>query len=281
MPERPFISTLLQHLRANVIHLSAFLFIAGLLGTAALAPLLATHDPNHQDYRSVLQGPSAEHWFGTDHLGRDVYSRIVYGARLSVTIGVLAVGLGALIGVALGLVSGYHGGGVDMVIMRVIDVFLAFPGILLALLIVAALGGGLLQVVFAIGLGSVPTFARLTRGAVMSTRQREFVEAARALGAAETRILIRHVLLNSFGPILVYATLLMGGAILSAAALSFIGVGVPPPAPEWGAMINTAKSHMRDAPHVVVLPGAALFLTVLAFNLAGDALRDVLDPKSR
>lgn len=218
MPERPFIRTLLQHLRANVIHLSAFLFIAGLLGTAALAPLLATHDPNHQDYRSVLQGPSAEHWFGTDHLGRDVYSRIVYGARLSVTIGVLAVGLGALIGVALGLVSGYHGGGVDMVIMRVIDVFLAFPGILLALLIVAALGGGLLQVVFAIGLGSVPTFARLTRGAVMSTRQREFVEAARALGAAETRILIRHVLLNSFGPILVYATLLMGGAILSAAA---------------------------------------------------------------
>ncbi len=264
----------------NPLSSIAMLVVVGLLVAAVFAPQLATHQPNRQDFRAVLQPPSQQHYLGTDEIGRDIYSRVIYGARISVTVGVLSVLLGGLVGITVGLLAGFQGGALDSVLMRLIDVLLAFPGILLAILLATALGAGLVPVIIAVAAYSVPTFARVMRGSVLAVRSREFVEAARAAGARNWRLLVRHVFLNAFSPVLVYATLLMGGAILTAAALSFLGVGVAPPAPEWGAMISTARSHMRQAPHVILGPGLAIFLTVLAFNILGDALRDALDPKS-
>lgn len=250
-----------------------------LVAVAVFAPQLSQHAPNRQNFRDVLQPPSAQFWFGTDELGRDVFSRVLHGARISITVALLSVGLGALAGVALGLASGYVGGLVDDVIMRVIDVLLAFPGILLAVLIAAVLGSGMFPVILAVAIYSVPTFARVMRSSALSVKHREYVEGARAAGAGQARLVLRHVLVNAIGPSLVYATLLMGTAILTAAALSFLGVGVAPPTPEWGAMISTGRIVMREAPHVVLFPGAAIFLTVLSFNALGDALRDTLDPR--
>lgn len=254
-------------------------FILVLFATAILAPQLSTHSPTRQNFRAVLAPPSAENWFGTDELGRDVYSRVVHGARISVTVAVLAVGLGTLVGVLIGLAAGYVGGAIDDLLMRAIDILLAFPGILLAILIAAILGSGMFPVVLAVAVYSVPTFARVMRSSVLSIKEREYVEGARAAGASDVRIVLRHILVNAFGPVLVYATLLMGTAILTAAALSFLGVGVAPPTPEWGAMISAGRSVMRDGAHVVLFPGIAIFLTVLSFNVLGDALRDAFDPK--
>ncbi len=258
----------------------ALVIVLLLVAAALFAPQLATHQPNRQDFRAVLQPPSGGHYLGTDELGRDIFSRVLYGARISITVGIFSVGLGGLVGVLIGLVSGFYGGVVDSVLMRLIDVLLAFPGILLAILLATALGAGLVPVIIAVAAYSVPTFARVMRGSVLSVRSREFVEAARAAGIRDVPLLVRHIFLNSFAPVLVYATLLMGGAILTAAALSFLGVGVAPPTPEWGAMISTARTYMRQAPHIILGPGAAIFLTVLAFNILGDALRDALDPKN-
>lgn len=277
--ERRLVTKLRNQARGNGLSVLAGFFVVLLFSTAVFAPVIATHAPTRQNFGAVLQPPSAEHRLGTDELGRDVFSRIVHGARISVMIGIMAVGLGALIGISLGLLAGFYGGVVDNVIMRFIDVLLAFPGILLAILIAAVLGAGLVPVILAVAIFSVPTFARLMRGSVLSVKQRDYVEAARAAGASDGRILGSHILVNCFGPVLVYATLLMGDAILTAAALSFLGVGVAPPTPEWGAMISTARSYMRSAPHVVLVPGVAIFLTVLAFNILGDSLRDVFDPK--
>lgn len=254
-------------------------FVLLLFVAAVFAPQLATHSPTRQNFRAVLAPPSAENWLGTDELGRDVYSRVVHGARISVTVAVLAVGLGAFVGVLIGLTAGYLGGAIDDVFMRAIDILLAFPGILLAILIAAILGSGLLPVVLAVAIYSVPTFARVMRSSVLSIKEREYVEGARAAGASDLRIVLRHILVNAFGPVLVYATLLMGTAILTAAALSFLGVGVAPPTPEWGAMISAGRSVMREGAHVVLFPGIAIFLTVLSFNVLGDALRDAFDPK--
>jgi peptide/nickel transport system permease protein len=270
---------ILGFFRRSRLAAPAAVFVLLLFGAAAFAPSLATHSPTRQSFRTVLQPPSAEHWFGTDELGRDVYSRVVHGARISVTVAVLAVGLGTLVGVLIGLAAGYFGGVVDDVSMRLIDVLLAFPGILLAILIAGILGSGLLPVVLAVAVYSVPTFARVMRSSVLSIKEREYVEGARAAGASDLRIILRHILVNAFGPVLVYATLLMGTAILTAAALSFLGVGVAPPTPEWGAMISAGRAVMRDGAHVVLYPGIAIFLTVLSFNVLGDALRDALDPK--
>lgn len=258
----------------------AVLIVLGLVAAALFAPQLATHQPNRQDFRAVLQPPSAAHYLGTDELGRDIFTRVLYGARISITVGIFSVGLGGLVGVLIGLISGFYGGVIDSVLMRIIDVLLAFPGILLAILLATALGAGLVPVIIAVAAYSVPTFARVMRGSVLSVRSREFVEAARAAGIRDAPLLVRHIFLNSFAPVLVYATLLMGGAILTAAALSFLGVGVSPPTPEWGAMISTARTYMRQAPHIILGPGVAIFLTVLAFNILGDALRDALDPKN-
>ncbi len=264
----------------NPLVLFSVLFLLILLVIGIFAPYIASHSPTQQNYRSILSSPNRDHLFGTDELGRDIFSRVVYGARLSFTIGILSVSLGALIGVTIGFLAGYFGGLLDMLVGRFIDILLSFPGILIAMLIAAALGASLYSVIIAVAVYSIPTFARLARGAALSTKERDFIQAARAIGASEPQILVKHVLLNSFGPILIYSTLLLGSAILTAAALSFLGVGVPPPAPEWGAMINSGRSYMRSAPHVVIFPGMAIFLTVLSFNILGDALRDIFDPRS-
>lgn len=271
---------ILNRYRRNFLVIFAALIIISLFIMGALAPQIATHSPTRQNYRKILEPPSRENWFGTDELGRDIFSRVVYGARLSFTIGILSVALGAFIGVSIGFFAGYYGGALDMIVGRLIDILLSFPGILIAMLIAVALGASMYSVIVAVAVYSVPTFARLARSAALSIKKRDYVLAARAIGAKEKRIILKHVLLNSFGPILVYSTLLLGSAILTAAALSFLGVGVPPPASEWGAMINTGRSHMRSAPHVVIFPGMAIFLTVLSFNIIGDVLRDVFDPKS-
>lgn len=245
------------------------------------APVLAPYDPYEIDLEASLRGPGAGHWLGRDELGRDLLSRIIYGARLSLVIGVIAVAIGAAVGVPVGAVSGYLGGRVDLFTQRAIDVMLAFPGILLAIVLVAILGVGLVQVMVAVGIVSIPVYARLVRGQVLSLREQEFVDAARALGATNTRILWRHVLPNTLAVIIVQSTLQVASAILSAAALGFLGLGAQPPAAEWGSMLSNARQYIRLAPHSVTFPGLAIMLTVLGFNLVGDAVRDALDPRMR
>ncbi len=254
-------------------------FIVLVILVAILAPVLSPHDPLKQDILSRLEPPSSEYLLGTDELGRDVLSRLLYGARLSLAVGMSALGLGVVVGVTLGLISGYRGGTIDNVIMRIMDILMAFPGVLLAILIVALLGSGITNLVLAIGFWLVPVFARLVRGTVLALREREFIQAATAMGARDGRILIRHVLINSLSPIIVYATLSIPSAILSAAALSFLGIGLRPTDPEWGAMVSAGRPYLREAPHLVLVPGFAIFLTSLSFNFVGDALRDALDPK--
>ena len=276
-----------SRLRRNVRHIlrksklttiSAFLVVC-ILVIAVFAPQIATHDPLKGNFRSMLETPTREHLFGTDELGRDIFSRVVYGARISIMIGLLALVVGLTVGVTIGLLSGYFGGAIDLIGMRFIDILLSFPGILLAILISSTFGAGLFPVILAIGLYSVPTFSRVTRGSVLVVKETGYVEAAKAIGASTPRILVRHILTNVLGPILVYSTLRMGTAVLTTAFLSFLGVGVSPPTPEWGLMVNTARNFMREAPHVILFPGLAIFVTVLVFNLLGDGLRDLFDVK--
>jgi len=246
---------------------------------AILAPYVTTHDPVKQNIRNQLQPPSREHFFGTDQFGRDIYSRVIYGARLSLRVGFLAISFALVVGCFLGLVSGYYGGWLDMIVMRVIDILLALPGFLLALSIVAALGPGLENVIMAIGVSYIPSFARMMRSAVLATRELDYVDAAQALGASDWRIIFQHILPNSISPIIVLTTLSMAGAFLSAAGLSFLGMGAQPPTPEWGSMIATARPFIRVSHWAVTVPGLAIFITVMCLNLVGDGLRDALDPR--
>ena len=246
---------------------------------AILAPYVTTHDPVKQNIRNQLQPPSREHFFGTDQFGRDIYSRVIYGARLSLRVGFLAISFALVVGCFLGLVSGYYGGWLDMIVMRVIDILLALPGFLLALSIVAALGPGLENVIMAIGVSYIPSFARMMRSAVLATRELDYVDAAQALGASDWRIIFQHILPNSISPIIVLTTLSMAGAILSPAGLSFLGRGAQPPTPEWGSMIATARPFIRVSHWAVTVPGLAIFITVMCLNLVGDGLRDALDPR--
>lgn len=246
---------------------------------AIFAPYVATHDPTKQNIRNQLKPPSREHFFGTDQFGRDTYSRVVYGARLSLRVGFLSISFALVVGCFLGLIAGYYGGWADMLIMRVIDILLALPGFLLALSIVAALGPGLENVIMAIGVSYVPSFARMMRSAVLSTRELDYVDAAQALGASDWRIILLHILPNSLSPIIVLTTLSMAGAILSAAGLSFLGMGAQPPTPEWGSMISTSRPFIRVSHWAVTIPGLAIFITVMCLNLVGDGLRDALDPR--
>lgn len=249
--------------------------------SAVFAPFITTYSPSAQNMRNRLQPPSAENLFGTDQFGRDTFTRIIYGGRLSLRVGFTAVGIALLIGGAMGLASGYYGGIVDNVIMRVVDVMLALPGFLLALAIVAALGPGLENVIMAIGIAYIPQFARVMRSSVLTIRELDYVASAQAVGASDWRILLFHVLPNSINPVIVLSTLAMAGAILSAAGLSFLGMGAQPPTPEWGSMIATSRPFLRVAHHVVTYPGLAIFITVLSLNMVGDGLRDVLDPRMK
>lgn len=246
---------------------------------AVFAPFVAPYDPTLPDFGDRLAGPSAEHWLGTDSLGRDMLSRIIFGSRYSLVTGLVSVGIAATLGTLLGLVSGYYGKWADMVIMRFMDMLLAFPGILLAIAIISVLGRGLINAMIAVGLYSIPSFARVVRGSVLSLREQEFVQGARAAGAKNSRIIFRHIMPNIMTPVIVLSTMRLGTTILAAASLSFIGLGAQPPTPEWGAMLSGGRDVLRVAPHITTFPGLAILMTVVGFNLLGDGLRDALDPK--
>ncbi len=255
-------------------------FILLLLLIAITPSLFATHHPTRfQNPGNRFAPPSAEHWFGTDNLGRDVYSRVIYGTQVTLSVAFRSVFFGAIIGVTLGIVAGYYGKWLDAIIMRLMDVLLAFPGILLALAIVSALGASLNNVVIAIAIFSVPSFARIVRGSTLVVRNLEYVEAIRALGARDFKIIFQHVLPNVLSPIIVQATLYIATAILIASGLSFLGLGAQPPTPEWGLMLSSGRDFIWNAIHVSLFPGLAILLAVLAFNLLGDGLRDALDPR--
>jgi len=254
--------------------------IVGLaIAAAAGASVLAPSSPVRGELADALQPPSRAHWLGTDDLGRDEVSRLVYGARVSLLAGMISVGLAASVGVPVGLTAGYAGGAVDEAAMRCVDAILAFPALVLALAISAALGPGLVSSMLAIGFVTIPTFARLTRGQVLAVRHLDYVESARAAGAGAPRILAAHVLPNALSPLIVQSSLSVAFAILTEAGLSFLGLGVQPPTPSWGSMLLTGKNYLVTAPWLSLVPGAAIFLTVISFNLLGDALEDALDPR--
>lgn len=232
-----------------------------------------------QNTANRLQGPSAENWLGTDDLGRDIFARIIHGARISLMVGFVAVGIAVVAGGFLGIVAGYYGGRVDNIIMRFMDIFLAIPSILLAIAIVAAFGGTTFNLMVAIGVSSIPQFARILRASVLQVKDQEFIESARAVGANDVRIMIKHIIPNSLAPVIVQATLGVASAILSTAGLAFIGLAIPRPTPEWGSMLSESRSFLRVAPHMATFPGLAIMITILALNLLGDGLRDALDPK--
>jgi peptide/nickel transport system permease protein len=252
-----------------------------LIIVAIAAPYFAPYDPMDQDLANSMAGPSMTHLAGTDVHGRDIFSRIIHGTRISLRIGFLGMLLGCVVGVILGLVSGYYGGWLDTIIMRLLDVQLAFPGLLVAICIIAIIGPGLENVILAVGIFSVPLFARVTRAQVLSLKEQEFILAARMMGAQDGRIMVTHLLPNAVAPILVLCTLRIATAILTAASLSFLGLGAQPPTPEWGAMLSDGRAYLSIAPHVATTPGLAILITVLAFNLLGDGLRDALDPRLR
>jgi peptide/nickel transport system permease protein len=264
------------------------LAIAGLVLTAVfvlcalLAPLLTPRDPAAINLPARLASPSAAHWFGTDELGRDLLSRVIYGARVSMLVGTSVVALSLTLGLIVGCIAGYYGGRVDRFFnVIVMNAFLSFPGILLAIAFVAFLGPGLWNLILALSLGGWVGYARLVRAQVLATREREFVEAARALGASDWRVVTRHILPNMIQPVIVQAAIGMAGAVLAEATMSFLGLGVPPPVPSWGSMLNDGRGHLFEAPHIVLFPAAAVMLAVLAFNFIGDGLRDYLDPRAR
>jgi peptide/nickel transport system permease protein len=246
---------------------------------AVAAPLIATTDPTRTDWSKIRKAPSWAHPFGTDDLGRDGFSRVVWGARISMQAGVFSILLAMAIGVPVGLVAGYYRGGLDQVIMRLTDAWLAFPFLILAIGLVTILGPSLTNATLAIGLGATPTYIRLTRGLVLSTKEEDYVQGARALGAGDPRVMARHILPNIASAILVQATVAIPTAIIAEAVLSFLGLGVQPPAPSWGTMLNAAQQFLEQAPWMAYWPGLAIFLLALSFNLAGDGLRDVLDPR--
>lgn len=258
------------------------MIVLGIVIISALgASVIAPHDPAFGDYTAFTQAPSREHPLGTDDIGRDVLSRLVYGSRISLQVGVIAVGIALAIGVTLGLISGYVGGFLDEVVMRFVDAVQAFPGLVLALAITAALGPRATNAMIAIGFVSMPAIARLTRGQTLLIRETEYVTAANVIGASPRRIMTRHILPNITAPIIVQATLLIAAAILIEASLSFLGVGVQPPTPTWGGMLRVGSQYLETAPWIAFAPGIAIFVTVLAFNLVGDGLRTALDPRLR
>jgi peptide/nickel transport system permease protein len=264
---------------ANPLNIVAFALIALFAACALLAPVLAPYDPLVQDLGSRLRPPSSEHWLGTDSLGRDIASRILYGARISLIIGIVVVTAAGVVGTAIGLVAGYAGGLVDEVLMRLTEVFLAFPALILAMAIAGALGPSLTNAIIAIAAVTWAVYARLVRGQILSLRRREFVEAARAMGASRTRIVVRHLLPNALAPLMIQASFDLGSSIIAAAGLSFIGFGAQPPTPEWGVMISEGRNYISTQPWLSLFPGLAILLAVGSFNLLGDGLRDAFDPR--
>ncbi|GHH99785.1 nickel transporter permease [Neobacillus kokaensis] len=248
---------------------------------AILAPWISPYDPYAYNMKALLQPPSLSHPFGTDQFGRDVLSRIIHGSRISLMIGMVGVGISILVGVSLGTIAGYFGGIIDSIIMRIMDILLAFPGFLLALAIISILGPNMLNVMIAIGIFSIPVFARIMRSSVISVKYKEFIEATKSLGGSHFFIIMKHVIPNCIAPIIVLSTMRIATAILTAAGLSFLGLGAQPPSPEWGAMLNEGREYIRSATHLSTVPGLIIMLVVLGFNMLGDGLRDALDPQMK
>jgi peptide/nickel transport system permease protein len=246
---------------------------------ALAAPVISPYDPIKTNQRLSLEQPSFEHLMGTDRFGRDIFSRVVFAGQTSLPIGIVSVAIGVLVGVSVGLLAGFYGGWVDAISMRIVDLLLAFPGILLALAIIAILGGSLTNLMIAVGIAAIPDYVRITRGTVLSVKEREFVLAARVIGCRGPAIMLRHILPNVVAPVIVLATLGMAAAIITGSALSFLGLGIKPPTPEWGNMLAEGREFLQRAPWVAFFPGAAIMLTVLSINLLGDGLRDALDPR--
>jgi peptide/nickel transport system permease protein len=274
-------SAFYKQLRKNKMAMIGGGIILFYMLVALFAPFIAPHDPLEIDLLNKLQTPSLDHWMGTDDKGRDILSRVIYGSQLSLAVGAVSVMIGAFFGIILGLVSGYYGKWIDTVIMRFIDVLLAFPGLLLALAIISALGPSLINVMLAVGIFSVPTFARIVRGSTLAAKKMEYVDAIRALGANDFKIIFVHILPNILSPIIVQGTLRLATAILTAAGLSFLGMGAQPPSPEWGAMLSGGRNFLWSAPHLATFPGLAIAFIVLGLNLFGDGLRDALDPRMK
>lgn len=276
------ISGLFSFLRKKPLGAAGAVIICAMIVAAVSAPLIARHDPYTQTTSERLQAPSAKHWFGTDDTGRDLWSRIVYGARISLWVGIVATAIGTGTGSLLGILAGYFGGKFDLISQRFLDTLMAFPGLILNLAIVAALGRSTTNVMIAVGIAIIPIAARVIRGTTLSVRQNVFIEAAQCLGASHGRIVLQHLLPNVGAPIIILATATLGNAILAEAALSFLGLGTPPPNPSWGAMLSgSSRIYLERAPWLAVFPGLGITLAVLAFNLLGDALRDVWDPRLR
>src|SRR5205823_5591244 len=273
---------LMRRLRQNQLATIGLVLIALFVCFALFAPWIAPQDPAHIQLPDRLQASSAAHWFGTDELGRDIFSRVVYGARISMLVGIGVVACSLAIALVIGSLAGYYGGALDRFVnIVVMNSFLSFPGILLAIAFVAFVGPGVFNLILALSIGGWVGYARLVRGQVLATREREYVEAARALGASDLRIILRHILPNIVQPVIVQAAIGMAGAVLAEATMSFLGLGVAPPSASWGSMLNDGRSHLFDAPHLVLFPAAAVMLAVVSFNFVGDALRDYLDPRSR
>lgn len=271
----------LSHNATAMVSLAFIAIVALLAILSAIFPQILPYDPYAQDLSQSFAAPSAAHWFGCDQQGRDIFSRVIVGGQVSLTVGLLSVSISLVVGVTLGAIAGYKGGKVDTVIMRCMDVLLAVPSILLAITFMAALGKGIDKAVVAIGLVSIPEYARIVRSQILSVKENDYVSAARVIGDSDAKIIFRHVLPNVAPSIIVRATLGISSAILDAAALGFLGLGVQPPQAEWGDMLGRGRNYIFQAPHAMIYPGLAITLTVLAFNLLGDGIRDAVDPKSR
>ena len=271
----------LAELRKNKTAMTGLILICFLLILALIGPWISPYNPLVPEPLNRLKGPSWSHLFGTDSLGRDILSRVIFGSRISIVIGLIAVSISLVPGTILGLLSGFYGRKVDEPIMRGMDIMLAFPAILLAIFITAILGPSLLNTMIAVGIVYIPHYARIVRSSVLTLKEQLFVQAVRSLGGSNLRIISLHIFPNTIAPIIVYATLGMGTAVLQAAALGFLGLGAQPPTPEWGAMLSEGRQYIQNAPHVAAFPGVAIFTLVLGFNLFGDGLRDILDPSLR
>ena len=270
-----------RRLRRNRLAMVGLIIIALLIFCAIFADFIAPYDYAQQDLMIAYQGPSAQHWFGTDEFGRDILSRIIYGSRISLQIGFIAVGISLIFGGFLGAVAGYYGGKLDNLIMRIMDIIMSIPSILLAISIVAALGSSMTNLMIATGVSYIPSYARIVRASILGIKDQEFIEAAKAIGTSDKTIIIRHILPHCLAPIIVQATLGVAFAILTAAGLSFIGLGMAQPTPEWGSMLSSGRTYIRDYWHMTLFPGLAIALTIFALNVLGDGLRDALDPKLR
>lgn len=278
---RSQLKTVIRALSKNKMAVLGLVILILLLIAGIFANVIAPYDYAKQDLAHAFEHPSLRHFLGTDEFGRDIFSRILYGARMSLLVGFVSVGIAVVIGGALGAAAGYYGRRVDNVIMRLMDVLLAIPQILLAIAIVAALGTGLMNLMIAVGISSVPTYARIVRASVLTIREEEYIEAAKASGTNNTKIIVKHILPNCVAPVIVQVTLGIAGAILTAAGMSFIGLGIQPPSPEWGNMLSSGRDYIRDCAYMTIFPGLAIVITVLSLNLLGDGLRDALDPKLR